>query len=520
MTEFVNPFSNNSDSFAKQFDEAFDKKDVLTINQLIDSAKQSIDDANLPQGQMSENNASKAHICYSIATSYGNIGKLTNNANDEELVKKQLFYYRESIRLIEAEEYDEEQYKPYILSFKQNLYTNYGNTLKLCGRFISAIEQYLKVLNINRNFGMALGNLGLLYRQYGCLVYDDFHRDYLHYFAYHSLCDAVKSSDTSIYEQAMQEFKNSLECYSEKYISEVLLPGLNIPEKDFETTEEYLYRQWGLRHHLFLNPLNNLPVIENYFAADEINLPNMIAKIDDKPIFHGMFNQIKQEYIYARYIYYSSLYSQSQPHFADKDTRLVNLPDYPQYSIRIEMLKSAYKTLFGLFDKIAYFLNSYFDLGIKERDVSFSSIWHSCHGKKGEKGYYTFKNILNPNSNIALADMYWIRKDFSDSVHTKTTPDLKRIKEVRRAFEHRYIKIINDKVFNDFESKKYDDLVLYVSESEMYRMTLDLLKILQELIICLSVCVNIEEKRKTDNLPSYTMVCPINFIEYEDDWKI
>ena len=75
-------------------------------------------------------------------------------------------------------------------------------------------------------------------------------------------------------------------------------------------------------------------------------------------------------------------------------------------------------------------------------------------------------------------------------------------------------------MFNDFESKKYDDLVLYVSESEMYRMTLDLLKILQELIICLSVCVNIEEKRKTDNLPSYTMVCPINFIEYEDDWKI
>lgn len=434
--------------------------------------------------------------------------------NDEELVKNQLYYYRESIRLIEDEEYDQEQYAPYVLEFKQNLYTNYGNVLKLCGRFISAIEQYKNALSINRDFGMALGNIGLLYQQYGLLVNDGFHRDYLHYFAYHNFCEAVESNDSNMNEESREGFKKHLSYYKDKYISEVLLRDLIIPNKNFDTTKENLYRQWGLRNHLFLNPLNNLPIIENYFAMDEINLPNMIAGIDDKPIYHGMFNQIKQEYIYARYLYYSSLQSQFKPHFADKDTKLINLPDYPQYSIRIEKLKTSYRTLFGLFDKISFFLNFYFDLGIKERDVSFSSIWLKCHGTVGKKEYYEYKNTLNPNCNVALASLYWIRKDFSDN------PYLKRIKEFRHAFEHRYVKIVDDRLCNDYENKKYDDLVLYVSESDMYDYTLDLLKLLQESIICLCLCVNIEEKRKSDSLPPNTIMCPIHFIEYDDDWKI
>nr|WP_256377094.1 LA2681 family HEPN domain-containing protein [Neglectibacter sp. X4] len=101
----------------------------------------------------------------------------------------------------------------------------------------------------------------------------------------------------------------------------------------------------------------------------------MIVSINAKPVFHGMFNQIKQEYVYARYECYCSLQTLEQPHFADKETHLINFADYPQYGIRIEQMKSAFKTLYGLFDKIAFFLNSYFDLGIHERDINFSHIW-------------------------------------------------------------------------------------------------------------------------------------------------
>ena len=83
---------------------------------------------------------------------------------------------------------------------------------------------------------MAHGNLGQLYQQYGLLVYDDFHRDYLHYFAYHNLYDAVESSDPNIFEDARNGFRKLLDYYSDEYINKALLPDLTIPNKDFETT--------------------------------------------------------------------------------------------------------------------------------------------------------------------------------------------------------------------------------------------------------------------------------------------
>ena len=185
----------------------------------------------------------------------------------------------------------------------------------------------------------------------------------------------------------------------------------------------------------------------------------MIAKIDDKPIFHGMFNQIKQEYVYARYLYYSSLHCQSQPHFADKDTKLINLSDFPQYSIRIEKLKTSFKTLYGLFDKIAYFINSYYKVGMPLENVSFHRIWSF-------KGNNT-NPILNPNTNIALAALYWIDKDVSKEAKNSPNPYLERIRQIRNGLEHKYVKIVDAVLCDDYESRKYDDLVLYVSESEM-----------------------------------------------------
>lgn len=49
--------------------------------------------------------------------------------------------------------------------------------------------------------------------------------------------------------------------------------------------------------------------------------------------------------------------------------------------------------MYGLFVKIAYFLNSYFDLGINVRDMSFSYIWLTRIGTGGK--HYDYKNILN-----------------------------------------------------------------------------------------------------------------------------
>ena len=242
----------------------------------------------------------------------------------------------------------------------------------------------------------------------------------------------------------------------------------------------------------------------------------MIANIHSKPIFHGMFSQLKQEYIYARYLYYSTLSFISEPHYADKDTYIKAYTDYSLYSIRIEKLKTAFKTLYGLFDKIAYFLEHYFELGINERDINFRSIWRDSAGK-GKKPY-NYKNVLKPSENFALSSLYWISKDFSEKFEDSPNPELKRISDIRNSLEHKYTKVYD--IIGKKDIPEYGDgLALYVSEEELYDVVIFLLKILREAIINLSLCVNIAEMPKREASKD-KLVLPMSLMDYEDDWKI
>lgn len=362
---------------------------------------------------------------------------------------------------------------------------------------------------------MALGNLGMAYRHYGMLVSDPAHRDYFHHFAYHLLNQAIKSDDPNTHKQAKKYFNRTIGGYDKEYIEYVLSVPLDIPQYSYCNQDELQYRQWALENDLFLNPLNDLPIFEFCFAADVLQLPDMIARIDDKPIFHGMFNQFKQEYIFARYQYYCSLQEPEVVHFADKDTHVLNFADYPQYSIRIEMLKSAFKTLYSLLDKVAYFMNSYFKLGIKERDVSFHSIWNS--EKRGKSGY-KYENTLNPNDNFSLASIYWISKDFYEKFMDSPNPQAQRIRNIRNALEHKYVKVIWG-LSPDRTTGDIDDLAFYVPEVELSTETFKLLKLIREIIICLSLAVGIEEKNRNHELDSSKVVMPITLMDYDDEWK-
>lgn len=502
----IDPFSEISIDLSYQLDLATINKDVGKLKDLLSEAENYLNLGNIP---------SQARMYYSLGTATDELAELTNSIN-ESSYKKVLYYYRKSLKLIESDECKKEEYKPHIIGLKTNLYTNYANTLDRCGRKIAAIEQYKKVLSINNNFGMALGNLGRTYQQYAVLEYDKYHRDLFHCYAYQCLTKAIECDDPNTYDDAKAVFKNSIKAYAPEYIEHVLSKKVTFKKYSYDNPEELSYRKWCLKNGLFLNTLNDLPTAEFCFAADVIQLPDMIVNINDKPIFHGMFSQLKQEYIYARYLYYSTLAFCDEPHFADKETEIKAYTDYAQYSIRIEKLKTSFKTLYGLFDKIAYFIENYFDLGIKEHEISFRSIWQNSGGRGGNK--YSYKNVLNPKENFALSSLYWISKDFFESFEDSPNPELKRIKDIRNSLEHKYTKVY-DSFFKDAVEEYGDGLALYVSEEELYETTMMLLKILREAIINLSLCVNIAEGPKREEAKD-KIVMPMSLLDYDDDWKI
>lgn len=506
MDKYIDPFSDIAKQTSLEFDMATLNKDVDALRNLLENAEKSLD---------RENDATKAMIYYSLGTAYDDLAKLTESQT-EATFQKVLYCFRKSIKLIEQDEYTKDVYRPYVLGLKEILYTNYANALDHCGRKIAAIEQYKKVLSFHSDFGMALGNLGRAYQHYGMLEYDNGHRDLFHYFAYHFLSKATKCNDPNTHDDAKKCFETSMNIYASEYVENVLTAELSFNQYVYDNSEELAYMEWCLQKGLFLNTLNDLPIAESCFAGDVIQLPNMIVNVGVKPVFHGMFSQLKQEYIYARYIYYSTLNSGCEPHFADKGTYIKTHTDYAQYSIRLEKLKTSFKTLYSMFDKIAFFLEYYFDLGIKERDINFRSIWRDSAGFGQKK--YQYKNTLNPNQNFALSSLYWISKDFFEKFEDSPNPELKRIKDIRDALEHKYVKI-NDAFFDKLTEESGDGLALNVSEKEMYDVTFMLLKILREAIINLSLCVNIAEEPKREASKD-KLIMPISLMDYEDEWKI
>ena len=520
MKDFVNPFPKLCEDYANRFDIASDNNDIQTIRNLLSESEDFL---------RKHSDAIYAPLYYCMGTSYGNLRAHGYSIESDETelslerkdasLERELYCFRHCLELLDDPVLLKEEFKPYIIGLKLQLYTNYANALEDCGRKAAAMKFYRKVLEINPEFGMAEGNMGRALQHYSALVHDSGHIAYLHHFAYDYLKSSLNKPD--VHQIARKYFERCMNSYTDKIKETFLEKKLEISEYSLGGEEEAPYRKWCLHHHLFLNPLNDLPHEYSCFATDSLQLPDMITPIEqmEPPTYFAMFNQLKQEYIYARYLCYEAFYEREVPHFADKETCLVNLYDYPQYSIRIEGLKTAFRQLYSIFDKVAFFVNEYWELGIHERDINYRTIWLSGYGDK--KKHYEYKNILMPDDNIALKSMFWIYNEFNKRFGDANTPYAKNIQVLRNALEHKFVKVYNGFLYEDKqgEQKIGEDSFYHITEGSLLRYTMDLLEIVREWLIDLTMAVHIEEIRRgedKDDIKSF----PVILTEYADEWKL
>jgi hypothetical protein len=127
-------------------------------------------------------------------------------------------------------------------------------------------------------------------------------------------------------------------------------------------------------------------------------LPNLQTDINDGfPRFITYFNQMKQEYISYRYFLFEGLSKKTQK-FYDKKTSITYDYDYNLYDINTEKIKLAFRGLYSIFDKIAYFMNDYFNIGLPEKNIDFRKVWYDYDKKSKQiKG---IKSIFNQSENL------------------------------------------------------------------------------------------------------------------------
>jgi len=507
----------------KSLDDYSDRDAIQLIGKIQDFSyerkfKDGMDHALTLAGSIKDRNFLKfnsALLNYTIANIWFDRYKLLNPGKsawkwDCEDYDKTIIHYRKGLRDLDDLAFTKKHEKELFCQINTNL----ANLLSHLGREIEAIEYWKNCLLINKDFGMAEGNLGHGYLIYAKIFYDPGHRAVFLKNSYKLL---KKSLEKEITEEAYNGFNSLIQFFESNYKNSFLNDDVNYDDwKLGESKEEIEYRKWCLSKNLFLNSLNDLGNC-SIAARDVLHLPDIIMKIDKKPFHHGLFNVIKQEYISARYLLFEARKhaQRGEVHFADKDNKMVETLDYSFHSIGIEKKKLAFRMAYSIFDKIAYFMNEYFKLGITHKKVKFRTIWYNKIKK--ENG---IREEFDNYENWPLRGLFWLSKDLfegNDEFKNCLEPDAKELNDIRNHLEHKYLKV---HMFGTHDSPPFssDDLSYSISRDGLYEKTLKLLKLSRAAIMYLSFSVHREEQIRKKDIDT-SKIAPIVTTELFDDLR-
>jgi hypothetical protein len=275
-------------------------------------------------------------------------------------------------------------------------------------------------------------------------------------------------------------------------------------------TTEQAYRRWGLKHTLFLNPLNDVDPA-SIAAQDVLVLPDFTLPAGEPPIVTGMFNELKQLFVSARWLLWEGTYAEDA-HFSDRGVLLFNTLDYPSYGLSVEKVKTAFRLGYSIFDKVAYFLNFYLDLGVAERHVSFRTIWR-------EKDGAPLRDPVAKSENWPLRGLYWLSKDlYEKGVKDTTEPDARALADLRNHLEHKYVKVHEMSMPVRGEDDMFHDTLAYhITRSDLERKTLRLLQLVRSALVYLSLAMHHEERRRACTREGLSVPMPLDV--WCDEWK-
>jgi hypothetical protein len=401
------------------------------------------------------------------------------------------------------------------------IFTNLANQINTVGRFVESQEYWSRALAIKPRFGMALGNRGYGLAEYARALYDQGHKGVFLWQAYRSLTAALSDEaeyEGQGYDGAKAKFANIRDQIAARIDVKEAERSVDLDGHEVGTSkQERAYRIWCLDNTLFLNPLNDLGA-HRIAARDILHLPPFVAPIDEPPSLLGLFNQLKQEFVTARWLYYDGTRSDGV-HFADRGVFLLNTLDYPSYSIATEKVKAAYRLAYSLFDKIAFFLNAYLDLKLDEARVYFRGVWYvNADRKQG------IRPELELSENWPLRGLYWLAKDlFDKGFHDVTEPDAQALYAVRNQLEHRYLKVHESYVPppanpSAVDRMWTDDLAYSIQREDFEAKTLRVLKHARAALVYLSLAMHREERRRAEGKGD-TRTVPMSLDPWDDDRK-
>jgi len=362
---------------------------------------------------------------------------------------------------------------------------NYGNCLAQVGRSVEAIDIYDLALLDVPDHAMALGNLGLELLHYANVARDpsllvnasDLLREAL---------TGANLEETGL-ANARPTFERTLGKVEERLTALGTMHTHTSNQKSPRRDSAYLrgYRAFCLQHHLFLNLcLRNRPCARP--AGDTISL-SLTTDLEDDTTFNRLsrvINEIKERYAVSRLLLFEACDPPVAIQHIDELTQYTDNLDYAVYGIRVGKLKLAFEGAYNVLDKIAFFVNDYVALGVREEGVSFSRIW-----REG-KGTSIRPTLLNLN-NWYVFGLYDVSRDLAAGNY------LNYLSKLRHISTHRYLVPHVETLAwrTEADAKEY-----HIGYHELLEKTIELMQLVRSSITYLIAFIDAEERRKRQNL--------------------
>jgi tetratricopeptide (TPR) repeat protein len=370
---------------------------------------------------------------------------------------------------------------------------NLGNRLDVAGRAIEALEYFGRALDVQPNFGMALCNRAKTLADYAKAIEDPGEQALLLWVAHKEASAALSQTAryTDVRDGRNREKVRALKEWIESVVDVEGIaahdPSPLLSQDTSATVEERDYRHWCLVNCLYLNPLNDLG--RHAVACDDsMRLAAHVVRVDAPHKFESFFDQMKQEYVSARWLLYEGLTAKI-PHFSDRDVFLQAIEPRPALSLAVEKVKAAYRTSYSLFDKVGFFMNAYMDLRIPERHATFRTLWRDERGLIRKE----FNVTGNSTGNWGFCALYWLARDFIENAYDEVAePCARGLKEIRDHIEHKYLRVTVAKP----PTPPLDDLALMVPREQFEGEAIHLLKLARSALTYLAIGVGFEERRR------------------------
>lgn len=425
--------------FTIRADELIDSKDHQAIKTICDKFKET--------DFVFESSYDESYYCYTIGNLYAELYDNTRIDWFSDDLSMAVLYFRKALYAISKVSWSREA--NYL---KSCIETNLANNLSSQGRALCVIPFYDSAIkNKNPVAFISKANNEIFIAD---SLYDQSHAIYHLRCAYLNVLEAKKLEHLMHPEQRKSLREGSLlnnftKWYQENGERFDFNDGFELDAID---RKERNYIDWVSKNGLFLNDLND--ILSNDLAkSDVLSLPNIGSKINttlslsESLAYHGNFDELKNDFCYARYLLFVGLeIPEDVGHFYNNTYRHIDDFSYSINNLKSSHYKTAFRIFYSLFDKIAYFLHRFFDLGSIDKDnkVNFINVFVKIQSKNVKPN-----KVLENSKNHFIHALFYILKDLREirsftDVSRWVDPDVASYDEIRNAMEHRSLKIIDD----------------------------------------------------------------------------